>query len=226
MKTRPIKTTASAKKRIVNAAFTRTELLTILAIICLLAALLLPILVRSRAFGKQLQCVNLQKQLGIGFRLFAADHQDKYPNAYFTNKTARPFNISGTNFVAPHFLSMSNEIVNPRILVCPSDRRMPATSWTNLSDTNISYFVGLDADETRPAMLLAGDRNLTVDGKPVPSGIVTFNATNQVGFSTSMHNGVGNAALADGSVQSLTSSRLAEQLRSASNAVQRLAIPR
>ena len=212
--------------RACRAAFTIIELLTILAIIALLMVLLLSALSKAKTRAGLMGCINHLKLTGLAFRLFGTDHSDKYPDSFFTNKAAWPFNLPGTNFVAPHFLMMSNEVNSLRILVCPNDRRKPATTWTNLSDANISYFVGLDADETRPSELLVGDRNLTVDGSAVRGGIMNLNRTNQLGFAAEMHDGEGNVALADGSVQNLTASRLNVQLRSTSNSTQRLAIPR
>ncbi|MBI3417287.1 MAG: hypothetical protein HY043_18505 [Verrucomicrobia bacterium] len=211
-----------------HVAFNRLDLIVVVGMTAILfvIAMLVLALGSTGANARRIACTNNLKSTGIAFRLFATDNGDKNPDSYFTNKTAWPFSLPGTNFVAPHFLAMSNELNNPRILLCPSDRRIPATAWANLSDANISYFVGLDTDATRPSELLAGDRNLTVDGKPVRGGIVKLSRTNQLGFSSEMHNRVGNAALADGSVQNLTFSRLNAQLRSASNSIQHLAIPR
>ncbi|MEO8428080.1 MAG: type II secretion system protein [Verrucomicrobiota bacterium] len=190
--------------------------------IALLFTLLVPALVKSKAKSNRIQCTSYLKQIGVSFRLFSTDNQDKYPMSYFTNSNAWPLNSAGTNFVAHYFQSMSNELVSPIILVCPSDKRKRAASFSNLTDENISYFLGLDADESIPEGLLVGDRNVTMDGKPVQPGIVRFNTTDQIGFSAIMHNRVGNVALGDGSVQNLTAQRFQQQIQRSTN---RLAFP-
>ena len=132
---------------------------------------------------------------------------------------------------------MSNEVNNPKVLVCPSDTRTQANSFDgpNINNNNlgkvqnaaISYFVGKDADETFPAMLLSGDRNVC-DNPTIPApgpnapngysvadtvltgyahyfGIPTIITTGD-GWSPKQHNGAGNVGLSDGSVQQVTSS--------------------
>jgi len=67
-------------------------------------------------------------------------------------------------------------LVTPKFLVCPADKRKPATNFPSLTIQNVSYFLGLDADESRPQMTLAGDRNLTTNGVPVGPGLVEIRA--------------------------------------------------
>jgi hypothetical protein len=71
----------------------------------------------------------------------------------------------------------------------------------------LSYFLELDADETEPAMLLAGDRNVT-NGAPLINGILTLTTNRPTGWTSAIHRVNGNVALGDGSVQQLSSARL------------------
>src|SRR5882762_9311489 len=62
-------------------AFTLVELLVVLAIIGILAALLLPALSRAKRKALNITCVSQLKQLGIATRLYAEDSNGKLPVA-------------------------------------------------------------------------------------------------------------------------------------------------
>ena len=106
------------------------------------------------------------------------------------------------------FVVMSNELSTPNILICPADIRAPATNFgLELANSNVSYFVGVTANEIDYRMLLSGDRNLT--NGPVSSTRLLLLTTNSApGWDQRLHKFRGNVAFADGSVQSLDIPRL------------------
>src|ERR1044071_3960621 len=64
-----------------SAAFSLTELLVVIAVIAILAALLMPVLSRSKAQAYNAACLNNLRQLGIAARLYSDDNQERLPSA-------------------------------------------------------------------------------------------------------------------------------------------------
>src|ERR1700729_2262667 len=60
-------------------AFTLIELMVVIAIIAILAALLVPVLSRGKGYAWRTQCANNLKQLGTVIQLYADDHDDHLP---------------------------------------------------------------------------------------------------------------------------------------------------
>ncbi len=65
--------------RFVSRAFTLLELLVVGTIIAILAGMLLPALSRAKGKAQRIKCVNNLKQIGLGLRMWADDHDGKYP---------------------------------------------------------------------------------------------------------------------------------------------------
>lgn len=60
-------------------AFTLIEMLVVVAILGILAALLLPVLSRAREKSYRVRCAGNLKQLGLAIQLYADDHDDQLP---------------------------------------------------------------------------------------------------------------------------------------------------
>jgi hypothetical protein len=56
------------------------ELLTVIAVIAVLAALLLPTLSKGKAQGKSASCKNHLRQMGLALQMYLQDNQNKYPH--------------------------------------------------------------------------------------------------------------------------------------------------
>ncbi len=138
-----------------------------------------------------------------------------------------------------HFAVMSNELSTPKILVCPEEPDAKTKTATTFSPTvtigypyvpfsgnsNVSYFVGVDATDNLPQAFLSGDRGFGIEQKLFGPGLHAISTNALIRWVTGPHKGVGNVAFADGSVQQLSSTKLQEAFKSTGLATNRLEIP-
>jgi hypothetical protein len=76
---------------------------------------------RAKERAGSIGCGNYLTSIGYAARLWSNDHGDQFP---------------------PDLLSMSNEVVTPKIYVCPGDRsRQPAASWASFTPEQSSFEV-------------------------------------------------------------------------------------
>jgi len=213
-----------AKQR--NQALTKIDVVVIIAVLAILAALLLPALAASKRKSSRIGCVGNLKQVGIAFRLWEGDNNDKYPMSVSVTNGGAMERLAAGNVVAC-FQVMSNELSTPGILHCPADTtHFAATNFsTGFSSANISYFLNPDAADTHPQMIMLGDANLLVDGKPVQPGILILWTNQTIAWAKDRHHNVGNLGMTDGSAMQVISDGLRQALWQTGAVTNRWLIP-
>ena len=191
-------------------AFTLVEMLTVIAIIAILAALLLPAVTKGQMRAKRIACINGLGQMGIAFQIFMHDHGSRFPmQVPMSDGGSEEFVQNGYAvggefyFSYRHFQVLSNEIVVAKILVCPADTRLPAANLSALQNANLSYFVGVNANYDKPTSVLAGDRNIA-NVPPSNPSIVHGGTGNRLRWTKELHEVKGNVLFADAHVEEWT----------------------
>jgi prepilin-type N-terminal cleavage/methylation domain-containing protein len=106
------------------AAFTLIELLTVIAIVAVLASLLLPVLAHAKQQAYKAMCESNMRQWGIGLGMYAGDNADRFPD----NKDAPGLAYIGTNvirfwrdYLLPWIPTREQKAKN-NLLFCPTDK--------------------------------------------------------------------------------------------------------
>lgn len=218
-----------------SAGFTRVELLAVLLAIAVLAILAFPILAATPANSHRAQCFNNLRQVGHAVRQWSGDRFEEPPwLTSVTNGGTRPDTGMRAGAAWTEYLSLSNELVTPRILACPGDAMVKvASEWSvgphalvnaGFRQQAISYVLGLHANYIRPRAVIAADLNMDFDPGSVGCGPAAVNnassitltvgipSSARVKWTNGPHSSAGHLLLVDGSVTFVDSENLREVL--------------
>jgi len=103
--------------------FTLLELLVVIAVIGILAALLLPVIGNAKARARSTQCVNNERQIGIAFRLYLDSNNDVLPQRFYgvTNSSGVP--IGYDELLIPFAGVGGQHTERIQLFVCSSQRK-------------------------------------------------------------------------------------------------------
>ncbi len=203
-------------------AITRVELLCALAVLGLLMLVVLPALAHDRARASRIQCLNNLRQIGVGMALWGDDHGGEPPHhVWYADGGTRQHPLAANAWV--HFSYISNGLVSPKVLLCPSDTGVPASDFSgnptegylhpNFRNRATSYFLAFTyyADDYR---IQSGDRNIYSNGAKSSSyfntsAFVTMNPLNpEFRWMPGLHGDSGNLLFTDGQVEQADTARL------------------
>ena len=113
--------------------FTLIELMVVVAILAILAAMLLPALSKAKEAAKTISCANNLKQIGLGIALYTTDYMGYFPPVAQTAPAGDAntwavmiYTYIGGKDVSGHFYQKRLSI-----LECPSDAKMATCPQNN-----------------------------------------------------------------------------------------------
>jgi prepilin-type N-terminal cleavage/methylation domain-containing protein/prepilin-type processing-associated H-X9-DG protein len=133
-------------------AFTLLELLVVVAIIALLAAILFPAFSRARENARRSSCASNVKQLALGILQYTQDYDETLPPVAYPDPTDTEDQISWASMTAPYLKS-------EQIFKCPSDSKSDKYSY-GLNELAFVDWVDDTPDEA-PAFKLSQFQNTT-----------------------------------------------------------------
>lgn len=203
--------------------FSRVELVVTVGIIALLGGLVCAYIANNRRASSRLTCAFKLKEIRLAELEFQKDHNDCFPWMLSTNGGGTlEYCASGVQTFR-HYQIESNNLLMSIFLVCPQDTRTAATSFENLANENISYFIDFDSKPNAPMTIVHGDRNITLDSNVI---LQTTQSTPPSWIkSVGLHGDRGHLVFGDGHVEELDSVGLANAVQKTGIVTNHFAVP-
>jgi type II secretory pathway pseudopilin PulG len=192
----------------VRNAFCRLELMVVLAVLALLAALAVPVLAGTRSQSNRVECLNNLRRVGLAFHTWAAGHKNLFPGELVDQGNPWLYDAMGC------FLIASNELGTPAFLTCPADRgKTRASSFFRFGFGDaLSYFTTRNGSAIRPETWVSGDRNFF---GTILRSKVTITQQSGLAWDNTLHIQSGNLLLADGSAWAVSNAELSNYVKRA-----------
>ena len=187
-------------------AFTLVELLIVIGIIAVLAALMFPAVTTAVEKGRRSNCRGNIRQVGIALTLYAADHNGWYvlrnePASYDSQA-----NLTAEYPMRNHILKLnSNGYVTASALwVCPSDRKDGVGGTKTIVDPKT---ISSSYDTTRNCsyMYVAGYNTISLIGQINPAKTLRVPLTSLAPVLADESNGIENGAATPGNMPDIGS---------------------
>jgi prepilin-type N-terminal cleavage/methylation domain-containing protein len=139
-------------------AFTLVELLVVLAIIALLAALLLPVVGRTKEEARATVCLSNLHQIGIALQIYVQENRNRMPFMYdyfdpggTTNASPLPGTTATNSTINQVLLA---QLGNTNVLCCLSDPMPGGTNWFQTTGSSYSWNSLLNGQDADHLMLM------------------------------------------------------------------------
>lgn len=159
--------------------FTLTEMLTVIAIVGVLAAILIPVVSKARQSSRTAACLSNLRQVGVGFRLHAADNQGALP-VQRANKAPYAADASWSGRLHPYLSGYA-------AMACSEHSVNPATNLPPITYNYNPWVAGQGSE--RPPVRLSQSAN---PGKDV---LMVDNASWEAGRAFNYNEGMVNMAV-------------------------------
>ena len=157
-------------------AFTLVELLIVIAIIAILAALLFPVFSRARENARRSSCQSNLKQIGLGLMQYTQDYDEKLPFACYDVDNVAVGQTGNKGGAFPWQFELSQRMRSSQVFQCPSNssgKILDITSGYFNDALSASYLCNGASSQSNPDDFGAGahrpmDRVANGRGGPFP----------------------------------------------------------
>lgn len=129
--------------------FTLIELLIVIAIICILVAILFPVFQSAREKGRQAACQSNLRQIGEAIRMYSQDYDECMPMVWGGSV------VSGVGQWAGSLIPFTK---TPAVYTCPDDLTVPSLA----GGTVVSYGYNLNATDLPIARFISPDKTIVL----------------------------------------------------------------